>query len=95
MQNPDENPSSGAKNDPNRFVDKRTDERIQQHLTNEEDNISAEDIKNVQSDIHSPQPLSKVTDDEDVIISEDIKTQDEEKEDIEKPRDITPWNVID
>ncbi len=95
MQNPDENQSSGTENDPKRFVDKHTDERIQQHLTNEEDTISAEDIKNVQSDIHSPQPISNVTDDEDVIISEDIKTQDEEKEDIEKPRDITPWNVID
>ncbi len=95
MQNPDEQKLPGDEKDPKRFVDKRTDERIQQHLTNEEDNILAQDINNVQSDIHSPAPVRNVTDDEEVIITDEELKEEDRKEDTDKPRDITPWNVID
>ncbi len=66
MQNPDDHNTPGIGKDPERFVDKRTDERIRQHLTNEEDSISAEDINNVQSNIHSPQPVTSATDDNNI-----------------------------
>ncbi len=95
MENSDEQKSPGAEKDPKRFVDKRTDERIQQHFTNEEDNILAQDINNVQSDIHSHAPVINVTDDEKVIINDEDLKEEDRKEDTDKPRDITPWNVID
>ncbi len=83
-------------NAPERFSDKRTDDRIREHLTNEKDNISAEDISNVQSNISSPAEEEKVNDDEKVI---DDNEKDEyigkDDDDKNKPKDITPWNVID
>ncbi len=54
-----------------------------------------QDINNVQSDIHSPSPVRNVTDDEEVIITDEELKEDDRKEDTNKPRDITPWNVID
>ncbi len=100
MQNPNENTPPVPENDPQRFTDKRTEDRIQEHLTNEKDNISAEDISNVESNINSSQAESnttdvKGTDDEKVVEDRDsteyIGKDDNDKD---KPKDITPWDVI-
>ncbi len=96
MQQLSENTGQAAENDQKRFSDKRTDDRIREHLTNERDNISAEDISNVQSNISSPAAANSETDDEKVIEKKD-NTEYEGKDDEanDKPEDITPWNVID
>lgn len=83
-------------NAPEQFFDKRTDDRIREHLTNEKDNISADDINNVQSDISSPAKETEMNNDVKAI---DNTKKDEyigkDDDDKDKPEIITPWNVID
>lgn len=38
---------------PKRFIDEQTDKRIQEHLTNEDDEISEEDISNIRTDVEN------------------------------------------
>ncbi|MEO7802182.1 MAG: hypothetical protein ABIR81_09290 [Ginsengibacter sp.] len=92
MQNPDNDNQTA----PQRFSDKHTDDRIKEHLTNEKDNISADDISNVQSNISSPAEENKAVDDEKVIDNtKDDEYIGKDDDDKDKPKDITPWNVID
>lgn len=98
MQPNNENLTPDDDNTPGRFSDKRTDERIREHLTNEKDSISADDIKNVQSNVSGASEEVKTDEDDEKVIDntkddeEYIGKDDEEKD---KPADITPWNVID
>lgn len=98
MQPNIENLTPDDDNTPGRFTDKRTDERIRELLTNEKDTISADDIKNVQSNISSPSGEVK-TDEDDEKVIDNTKDGDEfigkDDNDKDKPEDITPWNVID
>jgi hypothetical protein len=95
MQPLNENQTPEDDNASHRFSDKRTDDRIRQHLTNEKDNISADDINNVQSNVASAED-NTTSDDEDIIDNtKEGKYIGKDDDDKDKPKDITPWNVIE
>ena len=93
---PENNPGEQEKK---RFNDLSTDKRIHEHLTNEDDIISEDDIRNVKTDAtvlgesESGQP-SPLADDE-VRDSEGDATTGKSKPDKNHPGMESPWNILD
>ncbi len=80
------------------YKDERTEERIQEHLTNEHDVITEEDIANAPTGIvenkelhdRNPLPLEKKEE-----MEEETKLLEEQKiKDNEDPSIETTWNVL-
>ncbi len=82
----------------NSYIDERTEERIQEHLTNENDIITEEDIANAPTGIvekkGSPDP-AKLTEKQKETLEEEAKMLEEKKlKNNEDPAIETPWNVL-
>ncbi len=80
------------------YKDERTEERIQEHLTNEHDVITEEDIANAPTgivenkELHERDPLPEDKKEE---LEEEAKMLKEKKiKDNEDPAIETPWNVL-
>jgi hypothetical protein len=80
------------------YKDERTEERIQEHLTNEHDVITEEDIANAPTgivenkELHEREPLSENKKDE---LEEEARLLKEKKvKPNEDPNVETPWNVL-
>ena len=88
-----------------RFSDEQTDKRIHEVLTNENDGISEQDIKNVRTDVNALDPVSppRNIDPSDKNSAENKETEEEKKELEEKeikddtdPRiDNDSWNILE
>ena len=81
---------------PKRFVDEETDKRNYEHLTNENDEITDQDIANVKTDVtemteKAPSPSEMP--DESQLPNED--DSDDRDDDDSKEKGIeTPWNIL-
>ncbi len=82
----------------NSYIDERTEERIQEHLTNENDVITEEDIANAptgiveKKGIPDPEQLPEGKKEE---LEEEEKLLEEKKvKNNEDPSIETPWNVL-
>lgn len=89
----------------NSYIDERTEERIQEHLTNENDIITEEDIANAPTGVVEGKELPGTIDSESTIESESSPSDDDELEDEklleekkvksnDEPNIETSWNVL-
>lgn len=80
-----------------RFIDKKTAKRVHEHLKNENDHISEEDIKNVKTDFNETEENKKLLQPESVehsIEETDDLQNDEEIKDNGDPGIKTSWNIL-
>jgi hypothetical protein len=91
---PNENDQSVPKR---RYVDEQTDKRMHEHLANEHDEITEEDISNIKTDFdygapaldgEEPTEDSTGEDDDEKILTKKVENNDD-------PSIDTSWNVID
>ena len=71
-----------------RFTDEQTDKRIHQHLTNENDQITEEDISNIKTDVVLPEEENHEESEEEKM-EKKHKIKDNEDSDID-----TSWNIL-
>jgi hypothetical protein len=76
--------------DPKRFVDEVTEKKIDLHLRDINSTISAQDIKNVASDIRSPDITKKEISEDEPLLNE-TKSEDKDETTDQLP---TTWNVL-
>jgi hypothetical protein len=84
VQEPETNGHTGTSSD------KETADRVRRHLTDENDEITAEDIRNVKSDIRS--------DGQDAEGEKNLMEFGEEKDESaenEKKDKLTPWDIVE
>ncbi len=101
MQNDKEpkEPKSPEDDIRSQYEDERTQNRIQEHLTNEGDVITEQDIANIATDIFEPgdEPASGITNpdavDEAQIEAEEVLAEKKVR-DNEDPEIGTPWNIV-
>lgn len=80
------------------YIDERTEERIQEHLTNEHDVITEEDIANAPTGIVENKELQEqpeLSDERKEELEEEDKELEEKKvKPNQDPSVETPWNVL-
>ena len=77
------------------FKDEQTQQRIHEHLRNETDLISEEDIANVKSSFGGEKDLDSSNEEEAITEKEKgEQNEDEKKEEGEVSRIETPWNIL-
>lgn len=85
---------------PKRFVDEETDKRNYEHITNENDQITHEDIANIKTDVtemSDSQPSASELPDESQLPDESEEDDDNESDDPKDEKDRgmeTPWNIL-
>jgi hypothetical protein len=78
-----------------RFVDEQTDKRNYEHLTNENDEISEEDISNVKTDVTDPnEHVSTSRVEEDIPAEKEDNDEDNDEPGSNKEGIQTPWNIL-
>ncbi len=80
-------------NDPKEFFDEVTQNKIDRHLHDINDTISEEDIKNIKTDISSPEVPGDNEDNSETGFLLDGKKH--KKDDDNRDQLPTTWNVID
>jgi len=90
------NDKSENANEPKKFVDEATQEKIHKHLMDINDTISEQDIKNIKTDISSPEQ-STDKDSGESYPEESKKIVNEKNESPDKQKDDMPtsWNMLD
>ena len=79
------------------YIDEHTEERIQEHLTNEDDVITEEDIANAPTGIVVGKLLEpeELPEEKKEALEEEIKMEEHKKvRDNEDPDIDTPWNIL-
>ncbi len=76
------------------FEDERTQARIQEHLNNEHDVITEEDIANIQIGASTPEEtiVTRKNDPEEDLPGEKA---DDQKDSSDDPAIETPWNILE
>jgi len=78
--------SNAGKKKPQLSPDEVTRKKIDKHLSDEEDTISEQDIKNINTDLGSTEAISNKT---------TIPPQNKNDEDDESEKEVpTPWEII-
>jgi len=97
MQN-DQEPKTHEEQIRSLYTDERTQNRIKEHLTNESDIITEQDIANISTGIVHPEKDVvtdiKESDSEDTEATEDEVLEKTKVRDNEDPGIETPWNIL-
>lgn len=77
---------------PDKYVDEPTKDRIEEHLSNPNDEITEQDIRNVDTTLYDKDSRKTVEGDRKVVTE-----KEEEPEEIVKPDKhiVTPWDTVD
>lgn len=79
-----------------RYVDTQTDKRMHEHMSNEDDEITEQDISNIKTDFDFDNPPVSVEEPGDESgESDDEKVLDKKVEDNDDSSIDTSWNVLD
>ena len=78
------------------FKDDQTEKRIHEHLTNEKDQISDEDIDNVKTNIagETSNGSPQAAENKSPVNKQSETPGSTKKDDGEEPRIETPWNIL-
>jgi len=78
------------------FIDEHTDKRIHEHLSNEKDSISEEDIRNVKTGVDAEPEEDITTTGKPEIVNEGTEKPGEEIiKDNSDPEIDTSWNILE
>ncbi len=98
MQN-DQEPKTPEEKIRSLYEDERTQNRIQEHLTNENDVITEQDIANISTGIVHPEneiviDIKEDEANEDSVSKEEEILEEKKVRDNEDPEIGTPWNIL-
>ncbi len=98
MQN-DQEPKTPEEKIRSLYEDERTQNRIQEHLTNENDVITEQDIANISTGIVHPEneiviDIKEDEANEDSVSEEEEILEEKKVRDNEDPEIGTPWNIL-
>lgn len=79
--------------DEEKFIDVKTENKIHQHLTDANDLISDDDIKNIRTDIGDQSEPSQGFSEEELIKAE--KEEEQKLKDDDQNPIISSWNILD
>ena len=93
QQDKKDNLPEQGENNSEKFIDKVAKDKIDRHLSDVNDTISEEDIKNINTDISSPElPDKDKEKPDDKPLPEEKKTEDPKND---KGPLLTSWNVLE
>lgn len=94
MPDNDKQELNETEDSPERYTDEVTQSKIHKHLTDINDTISAEDIKNVDTNISSAN-IPKAGSNEAEELSHDKNNKGDDSDDNHREQVPTTWNVLD
>ncbi len=94
MQDNDKQEPNKTENSPEKYTDEVTKSKIQKHLTDINDTISAEDIQNIDTNFRSTD-VPKAGNNETGELPPDKTDKDEDNDEDNREQLPTTWNILD